>query len=87
LANTPSAIKRARQSEKRRLHNASRRSMLRTYIKRVIRAIQTKDKAAATAAYQLAVPIVDTMAGDGIIHKNKANRHKSRMNARIKALG
>jgi small subunit ribosomal protein S20 len=86
VANTPSAAKRARQSEKRRQHNASRRSMLRTYIKRVLRAILAKNKAEATAAYQIAVPIVDRMAVQGIIHRNKAARHKSRLNARIKAL-
>ena len=86
MANTPSAAKRARQSEKRRQHNASRRSMLRTYIKRVLRAILAKNKAEATAAYQIAVPIVDRMAVQGIIHRNKAARHKSRLNARIKAL-
>lgn len=60
--------------------------MLRTYIKRVLRAILAKNKAEATAAYQIAVPIVDRMAVQGIIHRNKAARHKSRLNARIKAL-
>ncbi|MCY4209715.1 MAG: 30S ribosomal protein S20, partial [Gammaproteobacteria bacterium] len=45
------------------------------------------DKTAATAAYQSAVPVIDRMANKGLIHKNKAARHKSRLNARIRALG
>jgi small subunit ribosomal protein S20 len=86
LANTPSAAKRARQAEQRRARNASRRSILRTYIKKVVRAIETKDKDAAQAAYSQAVPIIDRMVTQGIIHKNKAARHKSRLNAGVRAL-
>ena len=86
MANTPSAIKRARQAENRRQHNASRRSMLRTYIKKVVRAIETKDKTAAEAAYQEATPIIDKMARQGLIHKNKAARHKQRLHAQIRTL-
>jgi small subunit ribosomal protein S20 len=86
LANTVQAQKRAKQAEKRRQHNASFRSMVRTYLKKVIAAIETKDHAAATAAYVEAVPVIDRMADKGIIHKNKAARHKSRLNASIKAL-
>jgi small subunit ribosomal protein S20 len=84
LANTAQAEKRARQAEKRRQHNASRRSMLRTYIKKVIKAIRTGDYTNASEAYKAAVPIIDRMANKGIIHKNKAARHKSRLNAHIK---
>jgi small subunit ribosomal protein S20 len=86
LANTPSATKRARQAEQRRARNASRRSIVRTYIKKVVRAIEAKDKDAAQAAYSQAVPIIDRMVTQGIIHKNKAARHKSRLNAGIRAL-
>ncbi len=86
MANTPSAAKRARQAEQRRARNASRRSLLRTYIKKVVRAIEAKDKDAAQAAYSQAVPIIDRMVTQGIIHKNKAARHKSRLNAGIRAL-
>lgn len=86
MANIASAKKRARQAEKNRRHNQARRSMLRTYIKKVVRAIDAGDKAQAEAAYKAAVPIIDTMAGKGLIHKNKANRHKSRLNARIKEM-
>lgn len=87
MANSAQARKRARQSETRRKHNASRRSLLRTRIKQVVKAIDAGDKAAAEAAYVLAVPVIDRMAGDNIIHRNKAARHKSRLNARIRAMG
>ncbi|MEC4727813.1 30S ribosomal protein S20 [Shewanella sp. D64] len=86
MANSKSAKKRALQSEKRRQHNASRSSMLRTYVKKVIAAITAGDHAAATAAFAVAQPIVDRMATKGLIHKNKAARYKSRLNAKIKAL-
>ena len=86
MANSPQARKRARQSEKRRGHNASQRSMIRTYIKRVNAAIESTDPQAATEALNNAIPIIDRMADKGILHKNKAARHKSRLNAQIKAL-
>ena len=86
MANIASAKKRARQAAKRRLHNNSRRSMLRTYLRKVVESIASGDKTAATAAYQSAVPVIDRMANKGLIHKNKAARHKSRLNARIRAL-
>ena len=86
MANTVQAKKRARQAEKHRQHNASFRSMVRTAIKRVVAAIETGDKDQAQAAYTAAVPVLDRMADKGIIHKNKAARHKSRLNAQIKEL-
>ena len=86
LANSPQSKKRARQAEKRRNHNASMRSKVRTYLKRVIAAISSGDASAAQAAYNDAVPVIDRMADKGVIHKNKAARHKSRLNAQVKAL-
>ena len=86
MANSLSAKKRARQAESRRQHNASRRSMMRTYLKAVVNAIENKDKKAAEAAYGKAVPILDRSAQKGLISKNKASRHKSRLNSQIKAL-
>ena len=86
MANIKSAKKRALQSEKRRKHNASRRSMVRTYMKKVLAAIATGDKANAQQAFNTAQPLLDRMATKGLIHKNKAARHKSRLNAKIKAL-
>lgn len=60
--------------------------MVRTYIKRVQAAIASGDYEAATTAFQRATPVIDGMADKGILHKNKAARHKSRLNAAIKAL-
>ncbi len=86
MANTASARKRARQAEKRRRHNASRRSMMRTYIKKVIKAVEAGDKETANEMYRKAASILDRLATKGLIHKNKAARHKSRLNAKIKAM-
>lgn len=86
MANSPQAKKRARQAETNRQRNAGQRSMLRTTIKKVIHAIAAGDKAAAEAAYKDATPIIDRMAGKGMIHKNKAARHKSRLNISIRAM-
>jgi small subunit ribosomal protein S20 len=86
LANSAQAAKRARQAEKRRVKNSAQRSELRTHVKKVAKAIARGDKEAAQSAYRGAVPVIDSMAGKGIIHKNKAARHKSRLNAAIRAL-
>jgi len=84
LANTAQAKKRARQAETHRQHNASLRSMFRTYVKRVLKAIQTGDKSKAESEYQTAVPVIDRMARKGLIHGNKAARHKSRLTHHIR---
>lgn len=86
MANIASAKKRALQSEKNRVHNAALRSRLRTFIKKVILAVQSGDVEQAQAAYRAAVPIIDSSVNKGLIHKNKAARSKSRLNARVKAL-
>ena len=86
MANTASARKRARQSEKRRRQNASQRSMVRTSIKRAQAAIAGGKKADAQAALNAMIPIIDAMVTKGIIHRHKAARHKSRMNAQVQAL-
>ncbi len=86
MANTAQAKKRARQNEVQRKHNASQRSMMRTFIKKVITAIDTTEKNVATLAYQQAVSVLDKMASKGLIHKNKAARHKSRLNSKLKSL-
>jgi len=83
LANIKSAKKRAVQSEKRRKHNASRRSMMRTYIKKVYAAVAAGDKDAAQKAFNEMQPIVDRQASKGLIHKNKAARHKANLAAQI----
>jgi small subunit ribosomal protein S20 len=87
VANSPQAKKRAKQAEKRRNHNASLRSLGRTAIKKVLKAIGTGDQETARAAYNAAVPVIDRLADKGIMHKNKAARHKSRLSAQVKSLG
>ena len=86
MANSAQARKRARQSEKQRMHNASLRSTLRTAIKKVIKAIEAGDKASAQSVLQESTGIIDRIADKKIIHKNKASRHKSRLSAAIKAM-
>ena len=86
MANSAQASKRARQAEDHRQRNASQRSTVRTAIKKVVKAIDSGDKAAATAAYTEAVPVIDASVTKGHVHKNKAARHKSRLNAHIKAM-
>ena len=86
MANSRQAAKRARQGERRRQHNAALRSRMRTFIKRVDKAIESGDRKAAEAAYKEAVPFIDSSADKDIIHANKAARHKSRLNARIRAM-
>ena len=86
MANIASARKRARQNEKRRRHNASLRSELRSAVKSVRKAIEAGDKGAARNVLQHATGIIDSVADKDIIHKNKAARHKSRLAAAIKAM-
>lgn len=86
MANTRQSKKRARQSLAHRDHNAAQRSMLRSYMKKVTKLAAAGKKPEAEAAYKSAVPIIDRMAGKGLIHHNKAARHKSRLNADVKAI-
>ena len=86
MANTAQARKRAKQAEKSRVRNAGQRSNLRTFIKKVIAAVNAGDKEKAQSAYKAVVPIIDSAVNKGIIHKNKAARGKSRLNAKVKAI-
>jgi small subunit ribosomal protein S20 len=86
LANSKSAAKRARQNTVRRDHNIALKSRMRTFVKKVLAAIASGDKAAATASYKEAVPVIDGAANKGLIHANKAARHKSRLNQHIKKM-
>ena len=86
MANSKQAGKRARQAEKARKHNMAQRSLLRTKIKNVVNACDAGDKDASVAAYKEAVPVIDKMINKGIVNKNKADRHNSRLNTRVKAL-
>lgn len=86
MANTPQAKKRARQNEKSRKHNASLRSMVRTYMKKTQAKIEAGNYEEAQAAFLQAQPIMDSMVNKGIYAKSKVARLKSRMSTKIKAL-
>lgn len=86
MANTAQAKKRARQAEQRRQRNVSQRTEVRGAIKKAVTGLASGDKAQGQAALSAATPIIDSMARKGIIHKNKAARHKSRLNQRLRAL-
>jgi len=86
VANTKSAEKAARQAEKHRARNVALRSRMRTAVRNVTAAITGGNKEAAQSSYQKAVPVIDSLVGKQIIHRNKAARHKSRLAARIRAM-
>ena len=86
MANIQSAKKRARQGEKRRMHNIALKSRMRTSMKNVLKAVQAGDKDAANAQFRAAVPEIDKAAGKGLIKKNRAASYKCRLNARVKAM-
>ncbi|WP_286240323.1 30S ribosomal protein S20 [Neptuniibacter halophilus] len=86
MANSAGSRKRARQAEKRRQHNASLRSMVRTYIKKIVSAVEAGDQTAAQEAFKTAQPILDSSVTKGIFHKNKIARTKSRLSKRIAGL-
>ena len=86
MANIKSSKKRAKQAVVRNSRNAAQRSQLRTAVKKVLKALDANDAAGAQAAFTAAQPILDRFSARGLIHKNKAARHKSRLLARIKAL-
>jgi small subunit ribosomal protein S20 len=87
MANTKSAEKRSRQAVARRASNVAQRSKVRSAVRKVVEAISAGKKAEAAAALKAASPVIDAMARKGIIHRNKAARHKSRLAAQVKALG
>jgi len=86
MANTKQAAKRAKQSLKHRGANVSLRTELRTAIKKVTKAIEAGDAKTADATLRAETSTLDRIAGKGIIHKNKAARHKSRLAKQVKAL-
>ena len=71
----------------RREHNVALRSRMRTAMKKVLNAIQAGDKQAAQAEFKAAVPAIDRMVSKGLIQKNRGAQYKSRLNARLKAMG
>jgi small subunit ribosomal protein S20 len=86
MANTAQAKKRARQAEKSRIRNTGQRSNLRTYIKKVMAAVDAGDKEQAQVAYKQVVSVIDVAVTKGLIHKNRAARNKSRLNTKVRAI-
>ena len=86
MANSRQAAKRARQAEKRRINNRWQKSRMYSAIKQVLKSISEKNVDSAKSEYKEAVVLIDRLTGKGIIHKNKAARHKSRLNNHIKSL-
>ncbi len=86
MANHASALKRARQDQKKRLQNRTQKSAMRTSIKKVLAAVEAGDKAAASAALSQAISLLDRAGRKRLIHPRQASRRVSRLNARVKAL-
>ena len=86
LPNIKSAKKRVRQAENNRQRNKHQMSTMRTSVKNVVKAIEAGDKELAQSAYAKAVSVLDATVSKGMIHKNKAARHKSRLNKAIRAM-
>lgn len=86
MANTASARKRIRQTQKRTARNQARKSRMRTFIKKVETAIASGDKGAAAEALREAQPEMQRASGKGVIHANTVARKLSRLSARIKAI-
>ena len=86
MANTKSARKRAHQALKRRDHNFALRTAARSAIKEVKKAVASGDKKAAAAALTRSQAVIDRVAAKGILHRNSAARHKSRLAHAVKAM-
>jgi small subunit ribosomal protein S20 len=86
MANTKSAQKAVRKIERKTAINKSRRSQMRTYVKKVEEALEAKDATGAATALHDAAPLVARAAQKGILHKNAASRKISRLTKRVKAL-
>ncbi|MBR0653258.1 30S ribosomal protein S20 [Roseomonas terrae] len=87
MANTDSARKRIRQTEKRTARNKARKSRVRTFVRKLEEAIASGDKAVAQEAFRAAQPEMQRAVTKGTLHANTVARKISRMSARVKALG
>lgn len=86
MANHFSALKRARQTEKRTAQNRTNKSHLRTVLRHLREQLDGGDKEAATQAYREAISVLDKSVQKGVIHANTASRYKSRLAARLNAI-
>ena len=86
MANTVQARKRVRQAVKARTRNSAQKSNFRSSIKKVLKSLAEKNKDQSNANFKEAMSIMDKLVIKGLIHKNKAARHKSRLNKHIQKL-
>jgi small subunit ribosomal protein S20 len=86
MANSPASKKRARQAEARAEINKTRRSRMRTFIRRVEEAIASGDFTNAAEALRAAQPVIMRSVTRGVLHKSTASRKISRLSGRVKAL-
>ncbi|MEE2935962.1 MAG: 30S ribosomal protein S20 [Planctomycetota bacterium] len=86
MPNTASARKRLRQNEKKRLHNRSEKSTMRTQIRKVREAVKAGDNDKAQSEYRAAQKSIDKAASKKLIHRNAAARTKSRLTKLVKTL-
>ena len=86
MATHQSAIKRSKQNEKRRLRNISIKSNIKTEIKSVVRALETKDIVQSKAALKKAIPLITKAAAKGVFHKKTASRKISRLTKKMNTL-
>ncbi len=86
MANTVQARKRVRQAVKARTRNSAQKSNFRSSIKKVLKSLAEKNKEQSNINFKEAMSIMDKLVIKGLIHKNKAARHKSRLNKHIQKL-
>jgi small subunit ribosomal protein S20 len=86
MANHFSALKRARQTEKRTARNRANASQLRTALRGLKESLEKGDKAVAGETYKQTVSVLDKATKKGILHENTASRYKSRLSARLAAI-
>ncbi len=86
MANIKSAIKRNRTNERNRLRNVAVRTRMRTFIKRAMNAIESKDTEQVNQAVPTALSEIDRAASKGVIHPNSAARKKAMLQRRVSAL-
>jgi len=87
VANTKSAEKEARQAVTHRQRNVAMRSRMRSAIRKIVDSVAAGKKDEAKANYLAAVQLIDTLVNKKVIHRNQADRHKSRLAARVRSLG
>lgn len=84
MANHFSALKRARQTEKRTAQNRANKSSFRTGLQKFRKALKSDDSAQAKSTFSETVSLIDKAVRQGVIHKNTAARYKARLSARVK---